>query len=291
MAAKFTVRNFFERFPTDDACLDHVMEVRYGMRHVCEACGIDATFHRITERRAFACAHCGHHVYPCAGTIFQDSRTSLQLWFYAIYLFVTTRHGVSGKELQRQLGVTYKTAWRMGQQIRVLMAKAEGFAMLKGHVEMDEAYVGGRHPGKRGRGAEGKTIVFGMKERDGRITTEVVPNVKKQTLREAALRNVEPGSIVSTDELMSYGLLEGDGFTHGQVKHRAKEYAYYDYRHGGTHHTNSVESFWRLFKKSIASTNIHVSAKYMERYLDEFTFRSNHRAMENAMFDLLIGAV
>lgn len=116
MAAKFTVRNFFERFPTDDACLDHVMDVRYGMRHVCEACGVDATFHRITERRAYACAHCGHHVYPCAGTVFQDSRTSLQLWFYAIYLFVATRHGVSGKELQRQLGVTYKTAWRMGRK-------------------------------------------------------------------------------------------------------------------------------------------------------------------------------
>lgn len=291
MAAKFTVRNFFERFPTDAACLDHVMDVRYGMRHVCEACGVDATFHRITERRAFACAHCGHHVYPCAGTIFQDSRTSLQLWFYAIYLFVTTRHGVSGKELQRQLGVTYKTAWRMGQQIQVLMANVESFAKLQGHVELDEAYVGGHRPGKRGRGAAGKTIVFGMKERGGRMTTEVVPDVKKATLRDATLRNVEPGSVVSTDELMSYGLLEGDGFTHGQVKHGAKEFAYYDYRHGVTHHTNNVESFWWLFKRSIASTHIHVSAKYMNRYLGEFTFRSNHRAMENAMFDLLIGAV
>lgn len=291
MAAKFTVRNFFERFPSDDACLDHVMEVRYGMRHVCEACGVDATFHRITGRRAYACAHCGDHVYPCAGTIFQDSRTALQLWFYAIYLFVTTRHGVSGKELERQLGVTYKTAWRMGQQIRVLMANAEGFAMLQGHVELDEAYVGGHRPGKRGRGAAGKTIVFGMKERGGRMTTEVVPNVKKVTLRDATLRNVEPGSVVSTDELMSYGLLEGDGFTHGQVKHGAKEFAYYDYRHGVTHHTNNVESFWWLFKRSIASTHIHVSAKYMNRYLGEFTFRSNHRQMANAMFDLLIGAV
>lgn len=291
MAAKFTVRNFFERFPDDAACLDHVMEVRYGMRHVCEACGVDATFHRITGRHAYACAHCGDHVYPCAGTVFQDSRTSLQLWFYAIYLFVTTRHGVSGKELQRQLGVTYKTAWRMGQQIRILMANAEGFAMLQGHVELDEAYVGGHRPGKRGRGAAGKTIVFGMKERDGRMTAEVIPNVKKVTLREATLRNVEPGSIVSTDELMSYGLLDADGYKHGQVKHGAKEFAYYDYRHDATHHTNSVESFWGLFKKSIASTHIHVSAKYMDRYLGEFTFRPNHRTMENAMFDLLIGAV
>jgi hypothetical protein len=117
--AKLTVRDFFKRFPTDDACLEHVMNVRYGLRHVCEACGVEATFHRLSKRKAYCCAQCGHHVYPCAGTVFEDSRTSLQLWFYAIYLFVVTRHGVSGKELQRQLGVTYKTAWRMGQHIRV----------------------------------------------------------------------------------------------------------------------------------------------------------------------------
>lgn len=288
---KFTVRDFFKRFPNDDACLDHIMSVRYGMRHACGNCGRDATFHRLGKRPAYSCAQCGHHVYPCAGTIFQDSRTSLQLWFYAIYLFVTTRHGVSGKELQRTLGVTYKTAWRMGQQIRQLMAKADDFEVLQGHVELDEAYVGGHRPGKRGRGAAGKTIVFGMKERGGRMATEIVPNVKKATLRDATLRNVEPGATVSTDELMSYGLLDGDGYRHGQVQHGAKEYARYDWRTGTMHHTNHVESFWRLFKRSVDSTHIHISAKYMQRYLSEFTFRSNHRQMENAMFDLLIGAV
>ena len=102
-------------------------------------------------RRAFSCSSCGDHVYPGAGTIFQDSRTPLRVWFYAIYLFVTTRHGVSGKELQRTLGVTYKCAYRMGQQIRVLMAKADGFEEMKGHVEIDEAYVGGYRPGRRTR--------------------------------------------------------------------------------------------------------------------------------------------
>lgn len=110
------------------------------------------------------------------------------------------------------------------------MAKADGFAMLQGHVEADEAYVGGRRPGKRGRGAAGKTIVFGMQERGGRLVVEPVANVKQATLREAVLRNVERGSTVSTDELMSYGLLEGDGYKHGVVKHGAKEFAYYDYR-------------------------------------------------------------
>ena len=105
------------------------------------------------------------------------------------------------------------------------------------------------------------------------------------------LDNVEPGSIVSTDELMSYGLLTGDGYKHGMVKHGSKEWSYYDYRHDAVHNTNRVESFWRLFKKSVASTHIHISSKYADRYLDEFSFRSNHRVMGNAMFDLLIAAL
>jgi transposase len=287
----FSLREFFAEFPSDDACLTRVMEVRYGLRHVCGHCGKDSTFHKLTDRPAFCCAHCGGHVYPCAGTIFQDSHTALQSWFYAIYLFIVTRHGVSGKELQRALGVTYKCAWRMGQQIRKLMGSADEFEILKGHVELDEAYVGGHRSGKRGRGAEGKTIVMGMAERGGKIAAQVIPDIKKATLRGVVLDNVEPGSIVSTDELLSYGLLTGDGYKHGMVKHGSKEWSYYDYRHDAVHNTNRVESFWRLFKKSVASTHIHISSKYADRYLDEFAFRSNHRVMGNAMFDLLIAAL
>lgn len=238
-----SVREFFERFPDDDACLKHVMEIRYGLRHTCAKCSNDSTFHKLANRPAFSCAHCGHHVYPCAGTIFQDSRTPLTVWFYAIYLFVVTRHGVSGKELQRSLGVTYKTAWRMGQQIRQLMAGAEGFELLQGHVEVDEAYVGGHRPGKRGRGAKGKTIVLGVKERGGNIRAKTIPNAKEETLRAVVKGNVAPGAVVSTDEFVSYGLLTPDGFQHGAVQHGAKEYAYYDWRLDVTHHTNNVESF------------------------------------------------
>lgn len=290
---EFSVREFFARFPDDEACLTHIMEVRFGLRHTCRKCGtVDATFHRMSDRRAFACAHCGDHVYPTAGTVFQDTRTPLVSWFYAIYLFVTTRHGVSGKELQRQLGVTYKTAYRMGMQIRKLIASTENFEKLTGHIEADEAYVGGaRSGGKRGRGAPGKTIVMGMAQRGGDIRTVIVPDVKKQTLRGVVLDNVEPGAVVSTDELMSYGLLTGDGYTHGAVKHAAKEWSRYDYRSGETFSTNTVEGFWKLFKASVRSTHIHVSSKHMQAYLSEFSFRSNHRQMKNAMFDLLIAAI
>lgn len=266
------------------------MKVRFGLRHVCRDCRVEATFHRLEKRKAYSCAACGAHLYPCAGTIFQDSRTPLQSWFYAIYLFTVTRHGVSGKELERALGVTYKTAWRMGQQIRALMGSADSFEMMRGHVELDEAYVGGYRRGKRGRGASGKTIVMGVKEREGRLHAEVIPDIRTETLRNVVMENVIPGTTVSTDQLVSYSLLNHDNYPHGVVKHGVKQYAFVDEK-GVNHHTNNVESFWRLFKKSIASTHIHVSPKYMQRYLDEFTFRSNHRQMRNAMFDLLIAAV
>lgn len=145
----FSVREFFQRFPDEAACIDHSMAVRFGgTRFVCKSCGKEATHHKLATRRTYVCANCGHHVNPTAGTIPHDTRTPLVSWFYAMYLFCTTRQVVSGKELQRQLGVTYKTAYRIGQQIRNLTAKAQGFdALLSGHVERDEAYVGGRRSG------------------------------------------------------------------------------------------------------------------------------------------------
>ena len=147
------------------------------------------------------------------GTVLQYSHTSLQTWFYAIYLFVATRHGVSGKEMQRTLGVTYKTAWRIGHQIRSLMAKADGFEMLQGYIEADEAFIGGKAPGAgRGRGYDNKTAVLGIIQRGGRMHTQVIPDVKKATLRGIINQVVEKGSTVSTDELNSYNLLKGDGY-------------------------------------------------------------------------------
>jgi transposase len=286
---RLTVGEFFARFPDEDACLSHIMEVRYGLRHVCAACGVEGTFHKLANRRAFSCAHCGHHVYPTASTVFRDTRTPLQVWFYAIYLFVTTRHGVSGKELQRALGVTYKTAWRMGQQIRVLMAKADGFGEMQGHVEIDEAFIGGyRAGGGPGKG-ENKTIVFGMVERGGRTVAKSLPNLKADSVRPFIYKTIKTGSAVSTDESPIYDLLKSAGYDHKAVNHSKKQSTKFNYRRGEYHHTNSVESFWRLFKNSIRSTHIHVS--YMDRYLREFTFRSNHRQMQNAMLDLLISAV
>ena len=286
----FSVREFFAEFPDDDACLTRIMQARYGLRHVCGKCGKDSTFHKLANRRAFACSHCGNNLYPSAGTIFQDSRTPLQTWFYAIYLFIATRHGVSGKELQRTLGVTYKTAYRIGMQIRDLMGKVDSFQVLKGHVEIDETYFGGYRPRSQG-GKEAKIIIMGMKERGGRIETKIIPDVKTATLRPIVLESVEKGATVSTDELAAYNLLKRDGYNHGAVDHSRGEYAWKDYASGTTFSTNGTESFWRLFKNSIDSTHIHISEKHLDRYLGEFSFRSNHRQMNSAMFDLLVAAL
>ena len=151
-------KTFFRQFPDDDACLSYLMTTYYGKTLDCPKCGKHGKFHRVTGQPAYECAWCGLHIHPMANTIFHRSHTSLQKWFYAIYMFTTTRHGVAAKELQRQLSVTYKTAWRMAHQIRKLMADADGELPLGGSVEADETYVGGkRKGGKRGRGAPGKT--------------------------------------------------------------------------------------------------------------------------------------
>lgn len=288
----FSVREFFARFPDDEACLEHIMKVRFGGTEImCPACGAEGQFHKLRERRVYACPHCLHQIAPTANTIFHDTRTPLVSWFYAIYLFVTTRHGVSGKELQRQLGVTYKTGWRIGQQIRLLMGSAEEFVALKGHVEIDEHFHGGRIARSQGNPRDNKTVIVGMKERGGPFRAEVAPDTKTVTLRKIVLENIQPRTTVSTDEHHGYRLLGDADYTHGSVNHNKKEWAKTDPETGVRHHVAHVESFWRLFKWSVKSTHIHVSPKYMQRYLDEFSFRSNHRQMQNAMFDLLIGAI
>ena len=286
MANKITVQDFFKRFPDDDACLNHIMQHRMGDDPACPTCERKARFYRISGRRAYACQWCGYHVFPCVGTPFEKSRTSLQLWFFAIYLFTTTRHGVSAKELQRQLGVTYKCAWRMGHELRKLAANADLDHLLEGHVEIDETMVGGRRKGgKRGRGAPGKTIVLGMVERGGALKTGVVPNIRKATLRPIIITNVAKGSTVSTDELASYNLLTKDGYHHGRVRHSAKEYV------KGEHHVNTLEGYWSIFKRPIRSTHIHISKKHMPKYLAEFQFRANHRGMGNEMFNRLLSSI
>ena len=175
-----TFYEFQQQFPDDEACLKRIMVERYGGTELdCPKCGAHGNFYRMTRERAYVCQHCKHQLHPTVGTIMERSRTPLHKWFYAMHLFSTSRHGVAAKELQRQIGVTYKTAWRMAHKIRKYMAEVDGEWPLGGDVEADETYVDGKTTGgKRGRGAApNKTVVFGMLERGGDVMATVVPDV------------------------------------------------------------------------------------------------------------------
>lgn len=279
-----TIREFFKKYPDDDTCLDHVMQARYGKEFICEKCGKKAKFHKLKNRKAYSCQYCGHHIYPCSGTLFEGSRTPLQLWFYAIYLFSTSRHGVPAKELERQLGITYKAAWRMGHEIRKHMAVVDGDPQLSGEIEIDETYIGGKQPGKRGRGASGKTVLFGMLQRDGDVMVKVVPNVRRKTLQPIIKENVEENSTVYTDELLSYSNLSEQGYDHDTVNHGQGEYS------RGVVHVNGLEGYWSGFKKSVKGTHIHVSKKHLGKYSNEFEYRYNSRLNPEGMFPELVSS-
>ena len=288
MAKPFTIQEFFNRFPDDDTCLDHLMAVRYSKEGDCPKCGKHTKFHRLRKEPAYVCQWCGHHIHPMAGTLFAHSRTPLQKWFYAMYLFTTTRHGVAAKELQRQLGVTYKTAWRMGHEIRKYMAQVDGDEGLSGHIEADEAYIGGKRGGGKqgftGRAAKGKTIVFGMVERGGDVITRVVPNASVKALFPHITEFVEPGSTISTDEWPTYKRLRKYPYRHLAVNHAAKQWV------SGDAHTNTIENFWGQLKRGIRGTHVWVSGKHLPKYLGEFEFRFNLRHHPHLMFDILLAA-
>ena len=281
----FTLQDFDRQFPDDDACLDHLMKVRYGHRFPCPRCAREATFYRRVARPAYTCEFCGHDINPMAGTLFHRSHAALRKWFYAMYLFAMSRHGVPARELQRQLGVTLKTAWRMGHEIRKYMAAVDGDDDLSGHVEVDETMIGGRRKGgKRGRGAPGKTIVFGMLERAGNVMTRVVANVRRVTLEAVILEKIAFGATISTDELRSYAKLSRHGYRHATVNHSADEYV------RGSVHVNGMEGFWSQVKRSIRGTHIHVSARHLPKYLGEFEFRYNLRKAPHLMLPRLVAS-
>ena len=278
---------FQRQFPDDEACLQRIMIERYGGTELhCPKCGVHGKFYRMTWERAYVCQHCKHQLHPTVGTPMERSRTPLHKWFYAMHLFTTTRHGVSAKELQRQLDVTYKTAWRMAHEIRKFMAEVDGETPLGDAVEADETYVGGkRSGGKRGRGAPNKAIVFGMLERGADIMANVVPNVRKRTLQPIIAENVETGSTLHTDELASYKGIDRAGYRHETVNHGLGEYVC------GASHVNGLEGFLARLKLAIRGTHVHVSRKHLPKYAKEYEYRYNLRKRPDAMFGNLVASL
>jgi len=288
--SQYTLVEFIRDFPDDATCIEWLWRNRYsddGEHAYCPKCEQERAFKKYStkqQRQSWTCIACGHHLHPTAGTIFHKSSTSLHLWFYAMYLMTSTRCGISAKQLERELGVTYKTAWRIAYEIRNSLME-QGNESLSGTIEADETYIGGRRRGtRRGRPNEDshKVPVFGMAERKGKVVAVTVPNVKRATIMPHLTQRVIPASKVYTDEFRSYDRLSKNGYKHARVNHMERVYV------SGDVHTNTIEGFWSLVKRGIGGVYHAVSAKHLQGYLNEYSWRYNHRNGGRAMFEALL---
>jgi transposase-like protein len=292
----YSMMEFMREFPDDAACLDYLWRERYapdGHTTHCPKCDRERRFHRVKDRPAYDCDTCGHHIHPTAGTIFHKSSTSLHLWFYAAYIITSTRCGVSAKTLERELGVTYKTAWRMFTLIRNELMSQDDDGILGGEVEVDETFMVGnrmRNRERRERQAAGvkgprpAPIVFGAAERGGPIRATVIPDSQGKTVLSKTIEYVLPRSLIYTDEYVGYEQLGRIGYTHKRIRHLARIYV------EGDTHTQTIDGFFGLLKNGIRATHHGVSHKWLQGYLNEYVWRWNRRDSRRAMFRDLIAA-
>ncbi len=273
----FTIRDFERMFPDDATCLEWMKDWLYPNGIFCVPCKRITKHHRITTRMSYSCDFCGHHVYPMAGTLTEKTRTPLRLWFYAIYLMSATRCGISAKQIQRETGVTYKTAWRMFKQIRTMLNDETPLGGVGEKVEMDEASIGS-FTTRKYKVPNPRATVFGMVERHGRVKAVVAADRKMTTLKPVIKEYVLPRSVVFTDDFPSYDDLNPNWYKHRRINHSAGVYVM------GSKHTQTIEGFWSLIKNSLTGVYHSVSHKYLQSYLNEFSFRYNHRHDTKPMF-------
>ncbi|MBA3351642.1 MAG: IS1595 family transposase [Blastocatellia bacterium] len=262
--------SLIDRFHDEDACRKYMEELRWPDGAKCPRCDSDK-LSRIKKRQQFDCDSCRYQFSVTAGTIFHDTHLPLWKWFLAVYLIVEAKKGISANQLKRTIGVSYKTAWYLCHRIRAALREVDA-QLLKGIVEADETFVGGKVEGM-GRGyTDNKVVVVGAVQRDGAIRLQVVKGRDRETLQGFLRENVAGETqAIYTDELPSYLGIADENTKHETVKHREKEYA------RGDVHVNSVENVWSLLKRSIIGSYHQVSAKHLDAYLDELEFRFNNR--------------
>jgi transposase len=303
--SSYSLMEFVKAFPDDEACLQWLWRTRFspdGQHAYCGKCEQERVFKRYpTAQRRFSwtCTGCGRHVSATAGTIYEGSSTALHLWFYAGYMLTSTRCGISAKQLEREIGVTYKTAWRMLNKLRTI-AMADDSGPLSGDVEVDEASVDGKprkphgynryapppNPNRRSEAQKlrerSRATIFAAVDRGGRIKATVLPSRRGPGLKKQVIEWVEPTSIIITDEWPAYNGLDRHFISHSRINHGTGVYV------EGDTHTNTVEGFFGHLKPSIKGTYRKVSHKWLQGYLNEFTWRRNARLEPDAMFDQLL---
>jgi transposase-like protein len=292
---------FQREFPNDATCLEWLWRNRFspdGEHAHCPKCETERSFKRYEtkqRRQSWTCTGCGHHIHPTAGTIFHKSSTSLHLWFYAIFLMSSTKCGIAAKQLEREIGVNYKTALRMLRQIRTeLMVQDD--EPLSGEVEVDETFIGGklresdrrklRAAGtpNRGPASKDRAIVVGAVERKGKIRATVVPT--RGAASHVAEAFVLPGSMIFTDDWGGYDpLSRNPRYAHRRINHSQRVYV------SGDVHTQTIEGFFGHFKTDVRGTHHSISTRFLPTYLNEWVWKWNHRNDDEAMCrQLLISA-
>ena len=268
-------------FNSEKACEDAIIEARWHGDVVCPKCGKHHCTRRADGR--FRCNGCNHNFSFKVGTIFENTKLPLQKWFVAMYLISSHKKGVSSCQIMRDCEVTQKTAWFILHKVRGLYGISDDVA-LNGEVEMDEMYLGGREinkheskktPNNQGRSTKTKTPIFGMQQRNGNVVAMKVENTKGATLMPIVSQFVEEGATTYTDEANIYNQLTNNGYIHEFVNHSQREYV-----RAKDIHTNGIEGFWAHFKRVIFSTYHMVSKDYLQRYIDEQTYRWNTRNRE-----------
>lgn len=281
---RYGIREFDEAFGTEAKCVKVIFEALHSYE-----CSCGGKYQPLKGRRQYQCSKCRHQIAPTTGTIFHKSDTPLVSWFFAIYQFSNSKSGYSALKLQRDISVTYKTAWRMLKLIRE--ALPEDNDLLSGIVEADETKFGGHqaageHNANMSKAMANKSTILGAVERGGRVRVKVSPDSKARSIWRFLNENVAQGTTLMTDKHRSYRQARKQGYVAFAVDHSKKQFVL------GRNYTNTIDAFWSHVKRSVTGTHKVISKKHLQSYLDGFAWHYNQRKdSDRDRFSSLLGVL